>query len=641
MKKLVAMVSAFAMAASLTGCATSTTTETTTTETGVSGTFTGEGVGMGGADNPVTVSITLENSVITDVTVEAEAETEGIGTKAMESMPEVMKETGSIAVDGVSGATLTSNAILEGAAAAITAAGLNPEDYQKAVETGAAEPAGDVEKEADIVIVGAGGAGMVAAIVAADEGKSVIVLESQAMVGGNSVRSTGGMNAGKTVYQDENEFGEEAGVEAKLASAASYEGENAEAIKELAATVQEQWDAYQANPEGYFDSAELFELDTMIGGKGLNDLSLVQTLVEESPAAIDWLDSIGATLHNVAAFGGAAVKRIHRPVNDEGKTVSVGAYVVPILESNLADRGVELLTETTATEIIMEDGKAVGVVAEAKDGSTVTVNAKAVVLTAGGFGANNEMVAAENELLDGYISTNAPGILGQGINMATAVGADTVDMDQIQLHPTVHLATDGSANLITEGLRGDGAILVNQEGERFFDEVSTRDKVSNAENEQTGGYAWLIIDQAMYDNSAVIQGYVSKGFAVEGEDVTALAEALEIDPEALASTIETWNSYVVAKEDPDFGRTSFDHELEGALYAIKVQPGVHHTMGGLKINSATEVIDTDGEVIPGLFAAGEITGGVHGANRLGGNAVADFTVFGRIAGQSAADYVAE
>ena len=222
--------------------------------------------------------------------------------------------------------------------------------------------------------------------------------------------------------------------------------------------------------------------------------------------------------------------------------------------------------------------------------------------------------------------------------MAEAIGAATVDMEQIQLHPTVHVADDGSANLITEGLRGDGAILVNAEGKRFYDEVSTRDKVSDAENHQTGGYAWLIVDQKMYDASTVIQGYVSKGWTVTGDSPEALAKEMGVDEAALAETISTWNGYVEAKNDPDFNRTSFAQQLTDTLYALTVQPGVHHTMGGLKINTAAEVIDTDGNVIPGLFAAGEVTGGVHGSNRLGGNAVADFTVFGLIAGESAAAY---
>ena len=480
---------------------------------------------------------------------------------------------------------------------------------------------------------------MVAAITAADAGKSVIILESQAMGGGNSVRSTGGMNAAKTVYQDDNDFDEAAGVEKTLKTAAEKYADN-ETISALAKTVQEQWDAYQADPQGYFDSTELFELDTMIGGKGINDPELVKTLCENSADAIDWLDTIGASLHNVAQFGGASVKRIHRPVNDEGKTVAVGAYLVPILTQNVEDRGITVHYNTTANKILMSDGKAAGVQAEQKDGSTLTVNAKAVVLATGGFGANNAMVAEQNPALDGYITTNAPGAQGQGIVMATAedVGAATVDMDQIQLHPTVHVADDGSANLITEGLRGDGAILVNKEGSRFTDEVGTRDKVSADENAQTDGQAWLIVDQSMYDASTVIQGYVTKGWTVQGDTVADLAAAMGVDADTLTKTIDDWNTCVANESDPDFGRTSFNHQLEGTMYAILVQPGVHHTMGGLKIDSSAEVEKADSSVIQGLFAAGEVTGGVHGANRLGGNAVADFVVFGRIAGQSAADY---
>ena len=203
--------------------------------------------------------------------------------------------------------------------------------------------------------------------------------------------------------------------------------------------------------------------------------------------------------------------------------------MVPLLQQNLEARGIELLLNTTATEILMDNGTAVGVVAETADGAKVTVNAASVVITSGGFGANNEMIASIRPELDGFITTNAPGIQGQGIRMAQAVGADTVDLEQIQLHPTVHVQ-DTSAVLITEGLRGDGAILVNQEGERFFDEVSTRDKVSAAEFEQTGGYAWLIVDSRMSDASNVIQGYINKGYAETGETYATRAMPRRVRP---------------------------------------------------------------------------------------------------------------
>ena len=597
---------------------------------GVSGSFTGTAKGMG----DVSVTLTLTDNVITDCTAKGDEETPGIGSVVIEQFPGEVVEGNTINLDSISGATITSNAFVEAAKAALTEAGLNPDDYMaKADKTANGET---VSYDADVVVIGAGGAGMTAAMTAADAGQKVVILESQAMVGGNSARATGGMNAAKTVYQDENEFDQAAGVEKTLATAAEKYADN-ETITALAKTVSEQWAAYQANPTGYFDSVELMELDTMVGGKGINDPELVETLCEGTADAIDWLDENGITLHNVSSFGGASVKRIHRPVNEEGKVVSVGAYMIQLLQENCEKRGIDIVLNTTVDTILTDaNGAAVGVSGTDKDGNTVVVNAKSVILATGGFGANLDMVTQYKPELAGFMTTNAAGAQGQGIEMATAIGAGTVDMDQIQIHPTVEANT---AALITEGLRGDGAILVNANGERFVDEVGTRDVVSAAEIAQPGSYSWLIVDQAMADASSVIQGYIKKGYTKTGATYEELAKELDVDPAAFANTMETWNSYVEAKNDPDFGRTSFANPLNnGPYYAIKVTAGVHHTMGGVTINSATEVLKEDGTVIPGLFAAGEVTGGVHGANRLGGTAVADFVVFGRIAGESAANY---
>ena len=597
---------------------------------GVSGSFTGTAKGMG----EVSVTLTLTDNVITDCTAKGDEETSGIGSVVIEQFPGEVVEGNTINLDSISGATITSNAFVEAAKAALTEAGLNPDDYMaKADKTANGET---VSYDADVVVIGAGGAGMTAAMTAADAGQKVVILESQAMVGGNSARATGGMNAAKTVYQDENEFDQAAGVEKTLATAAEKYADN-ETITALAKTVSEQWAAYQANPTGYFDSVELMELDTMVGGKGINDPELVKTLCEGTADAIDWLDENGITLHNVSSFGGASVKRIHRPVNEEGKVVSVGAYMIPLLQENCEKRGIDIVLNTTVDTILTDaNGAAVGVSGTDKDGNTVVVNAKSVILATGGFGANLDMVTQYKPELAGFMTTNAAGAQGQGIEMATAIGAGTVDMDQIQIHPTVEANT---AALITEGLRGDGAILVNANGERFIDEVGTRDVVSAAEIAQPGSYSWLIVDQAMADASSVIQGYIKKGYTKTGATYEELAKELDIDPAAFTNTMETWNGYVEAKNDPDFGRTSFANPLNnGPYYAIKVTAGVHHTMGGVTINSATEVLKEDGTVIPGLFAAGEVTGGVHGANRLGGTAVADFVVFGRIAGESAANY---
>ena len=621
MKKLTALLASATMALSLVGCS-------------AGKTYTGEAYGHD-KENPVKVTLTIKDKTITKVEVDASHETNGIGSKAAETMPGAIVAANSLDVDGVSGATQTSKAIIEAATAALKQAGLEPSDLTSKQTT--ATKAKDIEETVDVVVVGAGGAGMTAAITATDAGKKVIVVESQPIAGGNSVRSTGGMNAAKTPYQDKNEFKEAAGVEKTLATAAEKFADN-ETITALAATVKSQWDTYQANPQGYFDSVELMELDTMIGGKGKNNPELVKALAENSADAIEWLASIGAEVKNVGAFGGASVKRIHRPVNADGKVTAVGAYIVPILEKNLQDRNVQFLFDTTANEIIMKDGKAVGIKGTGKDGHKVTINAKSVVIATGGFGANAEMVEKYKPELKGFATTNAEGAQGQGIDMATAAGAATVDMDQIQIHPTVHIEEDGNAHLITEGLRGDGAILVNAEGKRFYDEVSTRDKVSAAIIEQTNKSAWLVVDQAMVDKSAVIAGYIKSGYTVTGATYEELAKAMGVDEATFTSTMNTWNQAVEAKSDAEFGRTSFANPLTTApYYAIKITPAVHHTMGGIVINPKAEVLNEKGEAISGLYAAGEVTGGVHGANRLGGNAVADFVVFGRISGQSAAD----
>ena len=598
-------------------------------------TVTGTASAMG-LNGEVTVTVELTDGVITSVTAEGAQETPGIGSVAIEQLPALMAQNNTINVDAVSGATITSNAILTAVREALKNAGVNPDDYMEKPEEEALE---DAEYDADVVIVGAGGAGMTAALTAADQGLQVLVLESQDAVGGNTVKSTGGMNAAKTAYQDKNTFAENAGVEKQLKAAEGY-ADN-QAVAALAKTVSEQYAAYQAAPEGYFDSVELFELDTIIGGKGLNNPALVHTLASQSESSIEWLGSVGIELHNVASFGGASVKRIHRPVDENGKVLSVGAYIVPRLEAACkAKENITILTNTTADEILLdESGAAVGVHAVGKSGNQVVVHAKAVILATGGFGANLPMVASYQPSLDGFMTTNAAGAQGQGITMAVKAGADTVDMDQIQIHPTVQADT---AALITEGLRGDGAILVNAEGKRFIDEVGTRDVVSAAEIAQPGSFSWLIVDQKMADASTVIQGYIKRGtdFCHTADSYEALAKEIGIPADAFAATMNDWNQKVAAKADPDFGRVSFANPLDTApFYAIKVTAGVHHTMGGVRINESTQVLRADGTAITGLFAAGEVTGGVHGANRLGGNAVADIIVFGRIAGQSAAEFV--
>lgn len=590
-------------------------------------TFTGTANGIG----EVTVTLTVEDGKITAAEVSGEGETKGIGYEpcADGTYAEAIVAAQGAEIDNISGATVTSDAVKAATKKAMEAAGLAE-----------AEAVTVTDEACDLVIVGAGGAGMTAALQAVDLGvENVIIVEKAGSTGGNTSRATGGMNAAKTEAQDKNEWADAttAAVEATIekAKAASY----ADKIAGLTATVEAQFEAYKANPTGYFDSPELFALDTMIGGKGINDLDLVMTLTASSAEAIDWLATKNAFLVDVGSFGGASVKRIHRAVTDEGKTTPVGAYLVKVLTADVGEESkIDLRLNTAATELVVTDGKVTGVKVTSENGD-YTITAKAVILASGGFGADLDRVAEYQPSLKGFVTTNAPTLTGDGIDMAVAVGAATVDMEQIQIHPSVYTETSA---LITEGIRGDGAILVNQKGERFVNELETRDVVSAAELAQDGGYAYTIVDQKMMDASATYAGYFTKGYAVKGETYAELAEALGMDAATFEQTMNDWNAAVEAQNDPAFGRLSFAKALDTApYYAIKVAPGIHHTMGGLKINTNAEVLTEAGEAIPGLFAAGEVTGGVHGANRLGGNAVADIVVFGRIAAQNAVAYIAK
>lgn len=478
---------------------------------------------------------------------------------------------------------------------------------------------------ADIVIVGAGGAGMTAGITAARAGKKVVIFEKTAAAGGSTLRSAEGMNAAGTEYQDDNGWSEAVSLERALSSAAR----EYPALKGLVEVVQKEYSRWKgAGTKGHFDSAGALVLDTMVSGKGINDLELVTTLAEHSDNAIDWLDSIGASLHSVGSMGGS-VKRIHRPINEERKPIAVGPYLARALEQACIDNGVEMIFDTPVTEILTEDDRVVGVRTQ-----DYIVNAKAVILATGGFGADLEMVAQWDPELEGLGTASTPGCTGDGIRMAQAVGADAVDMECIQIYPTTEQASSAP---ISESLRKDGAILVNTEGLRFCNETDSQDAVTAAILEQDG--VWLILDGRIAKASHLFDDYEAAGYPTEGKDPSQLADTLGLPEDDFTETISRWNAAVTGYWDGAFGRSSFTYPLDTApYYAIPVAPGIYHTMGGVKINRKAEVMDTDGQAIPGLFAAGEVTGGIHGAEQLEGNGITDAVVFGRIAGESAAAY---
>ena len=552
----------------------------------IPGTYTETGTGFGGE---ITVTTTVSENKIEDVQITGDHETENIGTFAVQMLGERILAAQSPNVDALTGATVTSNAILGAFKKTLTAAGADMSAFAPAEDKGKALKKYE-DLTTDIVIIGAGGAGMTAAINATQAGKDVILVEMMPYAGGNTTKATGGMNAAETHYQKE---------------------------------------------QGIEDSVEQFVEDTMKGGHDINDRDLVTIMAENSAAGIDWLDSIGAPLPKISFSGGATNQRIHAPEDGSG----VGAYLVTALLKKMDELGIKVMYNTKATDLLSLEGTVNGVMAESDD-AYYTIHSKAVILATGGFGNNQEMIVRYRDDLEGTVTTSAPGIMGDGIVMAQAVGADLVDIDQIQLHPTVEQKT---SMLITESVRGDGAILVNQDGKRFTDELLTRDKVSAAELAQPGSYAYIIFDQKLREGLKATEKYISTGITVQGDTIEDLAAQIDVDPATLAETLANWNKCVADKNDAEFGRTTgMDNDLSTPpYYAIKIAPGIHHTMGGVHIDTGAHVIDLNGKVIPGLFAAGEVVGGVHGGNRLGGNAVADIVVFGRISSASAVEWCNE
>ena len=440
--------------------------------------------------------------------------------------------------------------------------------------------------QADVVVIGAGGAGMAAAIQAADDGATVVVLEKMNYAGGNTVRSEGGMNAAGTASQ------------AAL---------------------------------GIEDSPEVMIEDTMVGGKNFSNPELVRFMAENSAATVDWLTSLGMDLSEVAQGAGATNARMHRSAGG----AKIGGVLTPVLMKNLEARGISILYGVRATKLDTDEtGAVVGVTATDKNGAQLSFTCNSVVLATGGFGANEEQFSAYRPDLVGFSTTNHPGATGDGIVMAKEIGAALVDMDQIQTNPTVEPVTH---IVLSESVRGNGAIMVNVEGKRFVCEMLTRDVLSAAILEQPEKYAYLIFDKRIMDKMEALQQDYEMGIVTEGETPEALAQELGIPEDVFAAEVESWNAAVASGNDAAFERTTGMGTLsDGPWYAIKVSPAVHYTMGGVKINTNTEVLREDDSVIANLYAAGEVTGGVHGGNRLGGNAVCDIMVFGRQAGKLAA-----
>ena len=596
---------------------------------------------VAGRNGDLEVQVTFDENGITAVEVTKQQETQGVADAALANIPAQVVEYQSIQLDAVTGATITSEAILSSVAGCIEQAGGKLEDFSKAVEKQAGE---DVDLTADVVVIGAGGAGLTAAAFAGANGASVIVLEKGAAVGGNTLLSGGILNAADPEKQQQEEMTES--TRSELLKVLDYDeaefGEFAETLK----TLKEQINEYVASGATYlFDSPELHMIQSSTGSKRTDldgnvitpNYELIHTLCFNALDAWNWLIDIGTPVRDTLSIGvGALWKRTHSV--DGGAN---GAYpLIASLKAEAEKQGAEIMLETEAKELLTDGGRVVGVTAYKQDGTKVTVHAsKGIVLATGGFAGNIDMVLEYNNywanLGPDAKNDNTSTINGDGIKMAQAVGANTVGMGFIQMLPTC-AALDGQAG------KGVGSQLyVNQEGVRYVNETSERDVLVNAALAQTGGYFYGVGGAAMYNHpqqgAEKLADSVAKGYGYVADTIDEIAEWAGIDAETLKATIETFNAYVENENDPDFGRYGFMGKVdEGPYVIIKMSPALHHTMGGVEINAETQAIDTDGNVIPGLSAAGEVTGGIHAGNRLGGNAIADVIVFGRIAGENAA-----
>lgn len=555
-----------------------------------SGTFEGSGSGKHG---DIKVEVTLKDGAIEDITVLEHGENEVLAEPVYTELKDVIVAQNSAEVDVVTGSTATSEGYLEAVKDALQKSGITLAAAAKGKGT---EKQVEKDQTYDIVVVGSGGAGFSAAIEAAEAGKSVVIVEKMPTVGGNTLLSGGEMNAPNN------------------------------------------WVQKNLGIKG--DSVEAYYKDTMEGGDNVGDPEMVRLMAEKALESAEWLrDDIDVEFleDQLFQFGGHSYKRALIPV---GHT---GAELITKLKNKTDELGVPIVLNTRAEELIQNDkGEITGIKATDTDENEITFHAnQAVILTTGGFGSNIEMRKEYNSEYDErYLSTDSEGTTGDGIVMAEKVGAALTNMESIQTYPIANPKT-GMISLLAD-TRFDGAILVNQEGERFVEELDRRDVISKAILAQTGEYCYQIwnddidaISKTKEAHSAEYDELIREKLLVKADTLEEAAAFFDIDVKTLKETVKKVNEYAETGEDKDFNHRGGLVSLEnGPYYIEKAIPSVHHTMGGLVINKETEVLDEKGQAIPGLYAAGELTGVIQGANRLGGNAITDIITFGRIAGQT-------
>lgn len=603
-----------------------------------SGSYEGTGSGNNG---DIVVRVTVDANSITDIEVINHVETEGISDIAFERIPKSIIENQSLAVDTVSTATNSSKGILEAVKNALEGACSDIDSLLIPKVQENTKEGQIIEKSADVIVVGGGGAGVAAASSALESGASVILIEKTPALGGNTAISGGGYNTADSERQKNSEF--PASALKKVEELLSKEPHD-EFEKELQKTVSAELKEHLSgeNAQTLFDSPAFHMLQTYNGGDYKGKPELIRTLCSGSLDALHWLESKGLKFKDdVHTITGGLYQRGHK------STEPLGVGYINVLSEDILKSGGEIIFEARANELIMEAEKVVGVKAVCSNGDKLILHAnKGVVMATGGFAANVELRQKVNtlwpELGENIPTTNTSAITGDGIDMAKKAGANIINMEDIQLLPLGDPKNGSLKGKI--GRIPSDFIFVNREGKRFVAEDARRDVMSKALLEQTDSYMFIIDDGDSYPTldsrtnfNVTIGEMIDQGTVFCADTIEELAKKIAVDPETLRQTVDIYNTCVDEQKDEVYGKTTFTNKIDKApFYACPRVPTVHHTMGGIEINAEAQVLNTQGKVIPGLFAAGEVTGGIHGTNRLGGNAIADAITFGRIAGNSAA-----
>ncbi|KAF0700379.1 Aste57867_9084 [Aphanomyces stellatus] len=445
--------------------------------------------------------------------------------------------------------------------------------------------------DANIVIVGTGLAGMAAALEAHSLHPTlrIVLLEKEAKTGGNSAKASSGINAAKSK-----------------------------------------------------DDLDAYLQDTLRSGGGLTNPTLAETLVHQSLDGISFLESYGVDLSVQCQLGGHSTDRTRR--NKTGP--NVGFAIVSALKKAIeaASSQIQIITGAHVAKLLSSADHTIAGVEYTVDGATHVLSTSAVILATGGYSANRTLLQSLAPGMEAFATTNGPWATGDGLHLATDVGASLIHTDKVQLHPTGFIdpkdRKKGTRFLAPEALRGAGGILLNVDGRRFVNELATRKEVSEAMLQQREKSSFLVLLQTP-DVLAACQalglGFYEKiGLVRVLPDLEALAQAMAVPRSVLE---DTFDAYLRAArgESPDaFGRTAFAGVRELCpMYVLEVEPVVHYCMGGVQINQHAEVVLENHGVVHGLFAAGEVSGGLHGNNRLGGNSLTECVVFGRLAGQRA------